>query len=118
MPTLKLRFAAFALLPSLAAVPTPRRAAEPIVLPIEVVNNHVYLKVRVAGQDLDFIFDTGAGGSYLDLNTAERIGLKVSGNGSASGAGPGTVRVGTLARTTLEFPGTSLTHPTSIAIDL
>jgi hypothetical protein len=43
-----------------------------------VYSNHVYVKVCAGDRPLDFILDTGAGATFLDLHTAERFGVKLA----------------------------------------
>src|SRR5881392_2752986 len=75
-----------------ATCPSPRTdAALPIRVPIEVANNHVYVKVCAGGRELSFILDTGAGQSFFDLTVANSVGLTLGRQFRASGAGAGTI---------------------------
>src|SRR5215208_2147204 len=68
----------------------PARQGSPTVAPIEVSNNHVFVKVCVRGQSLEFILDTGAGSSFFDLGTAERLGFERQSSFNVRGAGAGS----------------------------
>ncbi|MGB8353735.1 MAG: retropepsin-like aspartic protease [Chthoniobacteraceae bacterium] len=47
-------------------------------LPFRYTHNLIWIKVNVAGraEPLDFLFDTGAGTTVLNIDTAEKLGLK------------------------------------------
>lgn len=76
----------------------------PIVVPIQVVNNHVYLHMAGAGQDLSMIYDTGAGFTVLDLGTAQSLGFKLGDKAHLGGAGSAPVRAFVLKSGTLALP--------------
>ncbi len=91
----------------------------PATLPIDVWNNHVYVEVCTAGRELDFILDTGAGNTTIDLNTARQLSVPLGQPLTVGGAGAGTVsgaRVQPGASVTLA--GTSIAQPVALAIDL
>jgi hypothetical protein len=60
-------------------------AATPI--PFQFHDGMIWLKVTVAGQSepLNFLLDSGAGESVLDLSTARRLGLKLGGRQAVVG---------------------------------
>ncbi len=69
----------------------------------ELVENHIYVPVTVAGQERQWILDTGAGASVIDAAYAEELGLeRIEGNVMAMGAG------GTVDATLVELPGLSV----------
>ncbi|MGB8543682.1 MAG: retropepsin-like aspartic protease [Candidatus Acidiferrales bacterium] len=82
-------------------------AEQRAVIPFELRQNTIFLKVKIAGSDepLDFTFDTGSGSTYLDTAVAKRLGLKPSGSGTVHGAGSGEVPVEYLDSVTLELAG-------------
>ena len=109
------------LAPATCTPAAPPAVGEAIRLPVTLVNNHVYVKVCVAGRELDFILDTGAGYTAFDLRVANELGLPVVGEARGRGAGAGSVAgarldttrvwVGSasvLARTALDFHGVSM----------
>lgn len=76
---------------SRACAPSTSVAVAPQRVPITLINNHVYVRVCVGGRELDFILDTGAGASFLDLGTAKQIGIRTLGSFRARGAGAGSI---------------------------
>ena len=62
-------------------------------LPIELLNNHVFLAVEIAGHALRFLLDTG-GVNLLAAATAQRIGLASVGAVEARGPGEKSVASG------------------------
>jgi hypothetical protein len=77
--------------------PTDARIDNPagrVTVPIQLLNNHVYLSVKVNGKGpFLFIFDTG-GHSLLTPETAKALGLKAEGASPGTGAGEGVVDTG------------------------
>lgn len=99
--------------------PSPPAATRAVTtVPIEVVNNHVFVRVCVKGRELQFILDTGAGGSVMDMSTAREMGIPLRGSGEARGAGPGAAATAQLDDVSAIIPGTSVVVPLSRAIDL
>ena len=96
----------------------PADKAQPIVAPIEISNNHVFVKVCAGGTPLDFILDTGAGATFFDLNHAKALGLKIGSAFTVRGAGAGTVAGGRVDGGEISLVGTGLTQKVSSAIDL
>ena len=94
-------------------------------VPIEVSNNHVYVKVcapsSVASakeaRPLDFLLDTGAGASFFDLATAKSLGAELGQSFTARGAGAGTVAGAQLRKIPITLAGTTVSVPVANAID-
>jgi len=101
--------------PATAAIPDK---SQPVVAPIEISNNHVYVKVCAGDTPLDFILDTGAGATFFDLHRARALGLKVGSAFTVRGAGAGTVAGGRVEGGAVSLVGTWLKQPVSSAIDL
>ena len=100
-----------------ATAPAPEKG-RPIVAPIEISNNHVFVKVCAGDAPLDFILDTGAGASFFDLNHAKTLGLRIGSAFSVRGAGAGTVAGGRVEGGAVSLVGTGLKQPVSSALDL
>ncbi|HYM24181.1 MAG TPA: retropepsin-like aspartic protease, partial [Vicinamibacterales bacterium] len=101
--------------PAAPAVQTP---AEPTTIPIEVWSNHIYVKVCVSDHELEFILDTGAGATSLDLNPAKQLGVGLGQTFSVGGAGPGRVSGARVNVATVTLAGTSIAQSVATAIDL
>src|SRR5678815_566022 len=102
-----------------ALPPAPILAApQPATIPIDVYSNHVYVKVCAGDRPLDFILDTGAGATFLDLHTAERFGVKLGGSFTGRGAGAGTIAGAQLEGASVRLAGSSLVQPVPSALDL
>ena len=93
-------------------------ASAATTVPIEVLNNHVYVRVCVNGHELRFILDTGSGGSPIDMATAREMGIPLQGRGEARGAGPGTAATARIDKVNATIPGTSVVVPLVAALDL
>jgi predicted aspartyl protease len=100
---------------SATVAPTP---GQPTVAPIEISNNHVFVKVCAGDAPLDFILDTGAGATFLDLNHARQLGLKVGSAFTVQGAGAGSVAGGRIEGGAVSLVGTDIKQPVLSAIDL
>jgi predicted aspartyl protease len=92
--------------------------ALPVTIPIDLWGNHVFLKTCVDGHELDFILDTGAGNTSLDLNVAKQLGVKLGATFSVGGAGPARVAAARVDDASVEVEGSSITQPVVSAIDL
>lgn len=55
--------------------------------PFELHGGHIYLPGSVAGREVDFLLDSGAGATVLDSRLAEELGLAGEGEFSALGIG-------------------------------
>jgi len=100
-----------------AAAPT-QSSSLPATIPADVWGNHIFLKACVDGHELDFILDTGAGNTSLDLNTAKRLGVKLGATFSVGGAGPSRVSAARVDDASVSVEGSSITQPVVSAIDL
>jgi hypothetical protein len=96
-----------------ATVPTTL----PTTLPVEVWSNHIYVKVCIADRDLDFILDTGAGGTSLDLSIAKQLGVRLGNTFTVGGAGAGRVAGAQVADASVTLAGSSIMQPIATAID-
>jgi hypothetical protein len=92
--------------------------AQPSTIPIDVYSNHVYVKVCAGDRPLDFILDTGAGATFLDLHTAERFGIKLGSTFVGRGAGAGTIAGAQLDGANVRLAGSSLVQRVPSALDL
>src|SRR4029077_17883180 len=64
-------------------------------LPFELIDNRVFVEVRLNGRGpFHFILDTGAGGFSIVDHVAQRLGLQVEDAGQESGVGEKKVRTG------------------------
>ena len=97
-----------------AATPT----GQPTVVPIEISNNHVFVKVCAGATLLDFILDTGAGATFFDVNHAKQLGLKIGSAFTVRGTGPGTAAGGRIDGASVSLAGTDVKQPVPSAIDL
>lgn len=91
-----------------------------VTFPVLVVDNGVLFEVKVndAAQPLFFTIDSGAGATYLNTETARRLGMIASGEGTVHGAGSGAVPVKHLENVHFELPGVSTLHPQINTADL
>jgi hypothetical protein len=92
--------------------------ALPATIPVEVWNNHIYVKACIADHELDLILDTGAGGTSLDLNAARQLGVHLGQTFSVGGAGPGRVAGAQVEDASVTLDGSSIVQPIVTAIDL
>jgi len=92
--------------------------ALPAVIPVELSNGHVFVKVCIGEHELDFILDTGAGNTFLDLTVARRLGFKLGSTFTVGGAGAGRVEGARVEGASVAIAGTSLTQTVPSAIDL
>jgi predicted aspartyl protease len=102
------------------ATPVLGAASEraPIHVPIDVANNHVYVKVAAGDRTLDFILDTGAGATSMDLRTARQLGLELGRGFEARGAGAGSIQGAQVRNASVTLVGTDITQPVVSALDL
>jgi len=74
-------------------VPAAQKAADPLVIPFELVSRHIMIRVQINNSGpLWFIFDTGDKVAIIDLGRAKSLGLTMQGEVQVSGAGAGTVK--------------------------
>ena len=74
----------------------------PVVIPFELHGSHAFIEVRLQGETLSFVFDTGAGGTAINERTAQGLGLEASGTAPAIGVG-GRVEAELVSGLTLEL---------------
>ncbi len=103
--------------PACAAAPA-QNSSLPATIPVEVWGNHIFVRACVDGRELDFILDTGAGNTSLDLNTAKRLGVKLGATFSVGGAGPSQVSAARVDDASVLVEGSSITQAVVSAIDL
>jgi hypothetical protein len=89
-------------------------AKPPIVVPFELVNRHVFVRVGIGGRALGFILDTGAPSVIIDLGRAKELGLTTAGELQAHGAA-GLVTGAFLRDAKYTIPGVSLSSDTVAA---
>jgi hypothetical protein len=97
--------------------PTATPNSAPAVVPIDVSNNHVFVEVCAAGRALEFILDTGAGGSFFDLTVARQLGLPLGASFSVRGVGAGTLQGAQVKKGFVTLAGTGIDQPVTSAID-
>ena len=114
-PNRPVQFAARTLVACAAA---PVQSTLPATIPIDLWGNHVFLKACVDGRELDFILDTGAGNTSLDLDVAKQLGVKLGATFSVGGAGPARVSAARVDDASVAVEGSSITQPVVSAIDL
>ena len=90
----------------------------PAIAPIDVANNHVYVKVCVGDRPLDFILDSGAGATFFDLDHAKQLGLKLGSAFTARGAGAGTIAGAQVGNGGVTLAGTGVRQNVTAALDL
>ena len=66
-----------------------QNGASATTIPVELVENHVYLNVKLNGKPYRFIFDTG-GQNVLDSDVAKELGAQSNGSFQGSGVGAQT----------------------------
>jgi Aspartyl protease len=81
---------------------------------IELHNHHVYLPARVAGHDLRFLLDTGAGASLLSMRVAQQLDAPLGTPFDARGAGEGAVH-GALFSDSVVASVSAVTGPIALA---
>lgn len=87
-------------------------------VPIEVAANLIILKVRVnRSKPLHFIFDTGAGISVLDPQSAKTLGLTAKSKLKLDATG-GSVQSGLIERVSLSVPGVEVFNQPVATVDL
>ncbi|HYV10040.1 MAG TPA: aspartyl protease family protein [Pyrinomonadaceae bacterium] len=87
-------------------------------VPFEIANDLIVLKVRVnSSRPLQFIFDTGAGVSVIDPQSATALGLRAKGKLNLDATG-GSVQSGLVGPVSLSLPGVTVFKQTLATIDL
>jgi hypothetical protein len=109
--------AAAGILPGMA--PAAQKAADPLVIPFELVTRHILIKVKINSVPLWFIFDTGDRVAILDLERAKSLGLSLQGEVNVGGAGAGTLKGATVRDASVTVIGAEANpQPVAMAIPL
>jgi len=86
--------------------------------PIDVINNHIFLKAMVDGKGpFRFIFDTGGQG-ILNPDVAKALGIRPAGNVAVGGAGAGTVQTGVAWVPAVQLGNAVMTHQSFAVLPL
>jgi hypothetical protein len=85
--------------------------------PFRLVNNHIYMQVKLNGRPYEFLFDTG-GLNVITPTIARELGLKVEGNVQANGTGEKSQEAGFTTVDRLDVPGAFLERQTFVVIGL
>jgi hypothetical protein len=88
------------------------------IVPVDVYDGHVYVRVCVGERDLDFVLDTGAPETSIDLNMAKKVGLALGEAGRIGGIGAGAANAARIRNASLSVSGTPFTQTIDIGIDL
>lgn len=100
---------------ALLALTLPAVGAE---VPFDLIENHIYLPVTVAGTEREWILDTGAGGSVIDEAYAREFGLaQAEGEALAVGAS-GAVTAAFVKVPELAVAGIELGDRAMVALDI
>src|SRR6185436_3663740 len=89
----------------------------PVMVPIELRNNHVAFWVCRGDRPLNFVLDTGAGTSIFDMGAARSIGVELGTPFRASGGGAGFAAGAQIRGDTVRLPGTTVNALITQAID-
>ena len=97
-----------------------QKAAEPLVIPFELVTRHIVIRVQINNSDpLSFIFDTGDKVAIVDIGRAKSLGLMLQGEVNVGGAGAGTLKGSTVRDAWLTVIGVEGSpQPVMLAIPL
>jgi hypothetical protein len=85
--------------------------------PFKLLNNHIYLEVRLNGRPYEFLFDTG-GLNVITPTVARELGLKAEGAIEATGSGEKSDEAGFTKVKRMEVGGAWLEDQTFIVIGL
>lgn len=83
----------------------------------QLIENHIYVPVRVLGRERLWILDTGAGGTVIDRAFAEELGLETEGEVLAMGAS-GTVPARFVEVPSFSLAGIDQGAQTMVALDI
>lgn len=86
-------------------------------IPFRLVNNHIYMEVRLNGRPYDVLFDTG-GLNVITPAVARELGLKAEGAVQATGSGEGSKDAGFTKVTRTQIGDAFLDNQTFVVIDL
>jgi len=105
-----------------AVVPVHQKAADAaaVVIPFELVNRHILIKVRINNSaPLSFILDTGDKLAIVNLARARALGLNLQGQINVGGAGAGTLNGSFVRNASLTVAGLEgNTEPVVLTIPL
>jgi hypothetical protein len=92
----------------------------PTVIPFELVNRHIFLKIKVNNSEpLSVIFDTGDKFAIIDLERAKTLGLNLQGEINVGGAGAGLLKGAYVKDSSFTVPGLEgFTQPVTLALPL
>ena len=83
---------------------------EPVTVPAELTQNHVYVQASINGKGpVSLLVDTGANGVMLDRGRARELGLGGEGKIQVRGAGAGSLESQVIGAVTVSFGGVPLT---------
>jgi len=91
------------------------------VIPINMLENHIYVKVRVNGSlPLSFILDTGASNHFLNEGRAEELGIlhKKLGEHNDVGTGEGATKLAAIKNVSLNMGGIELKDRTIYVVQM
>ena len=105
-----------------APPPPPKRdfgfaSGKSTTFPFKLVNNHIYLEVRLNGRPYEFLFDTG-GLNVITPTVARELGLKAEGAIEATGSGEKSADAGFTKVQRMQVGGAWLEDQTFIVIGL
>jgi hypothetical protein len=103
--------------PPCAAPPNGTTSPRVERIPIEVLNNHVHVKVCVRERSWTFLLDTGAGATFFDLGLARDAGVGIGAPFRARGGGAGTAEGAALRGVSGRLDGSTVEVPVPSAID-
>jgi len=89
-----------------------------VTVPFELAQNHIYFPATINGKAANFVFDTGAESSVIDMTHAKTLGLPMKGKVEARGAGPGSVEASMVEKPTVEFGGISIPLQSMAAVPI
>lgn len=98
----------------------PQALAPAVVIPFELVNRHIILKVKVNNsRPLSFVLDTGDMFAIIDLERARELGLKLQGELKMHGAGAGVPTGAFVKETTFTIDGfEGFSQPVTMALPI
>lgn len=88
-------------------------------IPVEIVDNHIFLKVAVNGSaPLDFVLDTGATDYGIERRTADALGIRSKPLGELSdvGTGDGEPEIGVASDVTFRLGGITLARKVAYVV--
>ncbi len=95
-------------------------ATTPIVVPFEIANRHIMLKVKVNNSaPLSFVLDTGDKYAIINIERAKELDLQLSGTVRVGGAGASTSTGAHVREATFTIPGVpGFSQPVNLALPL